>query len=141
MFCQENSLVIANTLFQQYRRQLYTRTSPDDQYSYQIYYILCSQRWRIQSAKIRLGTDLSQIMSFLLQNSPHSNHIVVLLRKNKLDRACPWPQTFQQLSLSFRAATTSSNTLKTLHARPHLPDLISYYSLSKQCKGSAPTPG
>ena len=29
-FCQENSLVIANTLFQQHKRRLYTWTSPDD---------------------------------------------------------------------------------------------------------------
>ena len=28
-FCQENALVIANTLFQQHKRKLYTRTSPD----------------------------------------------------------------------------------------------------------------
>ena len=31
-FCQENALVIANTLFQQQRRSLYTRTSPDGQH-------------------------------------------------------------------------------------------------------------
>ena len=31
-FCQENALVIANTLFQQHRRKLYTRTSPDGQH-------------------------------------------------------------------------------------------------------------
>ena len=31
-FCQENTLVIANTLFQQHRRRLYTWTSPDGQY-------------------------------------------------------------------------------------------------------------
>ena len=30
--CQENSLVIANTLFQQHKRRLYTWTSPDVQY-------------------------------------------------------------------------------------------------------------
>ena len=29
VFCQENALVIANTLFQQHRRRLYTWTSPD----------------------------------------------------------------------------------------------------------------
>ena len=29
-FCQENALVIANTLFQQHKRRLYTWTSPDD---------------------------------------------------------------------------------------------------------------
>ena len=28
-FCQENTVVIANTLFQQHRRRLYTWTSPD----------------------------------------------------------------------------------------------------------------
>ena len=28
-FCQENTLVIANTHFQQHRRRLYTWTSPD----------------------------------------------------------------------------------------------------------------
>ena len=30
--CQENALVIANTLFQQYKRRLYTWTSPDGQH-------------------------------------------------------------------------------------------------------------
>ena len=57
-FCQENTLVIANTLFQQHKR-FYTWTSPGGQYQNQIDYILCSQRWRnsIQSAKTRLGTD------------------------------------------------------------------------------------
>ena len=31
-FCQENALVIANTLFQQHKRRLYTWTSPDCQH-------------------------------------------------------------------------------------------------------------
>ena len=31
-FCQENALVVANTLFQQHKRRLYTWTSPDVQY-------------------------------------------------------------------------------------------------------------
>jgi len=38
-FCQENTLVIANTLFQQHKRRLYTWTSPDSQYQNQIDYI------------------------------------------------------------------------------------------------------
>ena len=56
---QENALVIANTLFQQHKRRLYTWTSPDGQHQNQIDYILCSQRWRssIQSAKTRSGDD------------------------------------------------------------------------------------
>ena len=58
-FCQENALIIANTLFQQHKRRLYTWTSPDGQHQSQIDYILCSQRWRscIQSAKTRPGAD------------------------------------------------------------------------------------
>ena len=58
-FCQENALVIANTLFQQQKRRLYTWISPDGQHQNQIDYILCSQRWRssIQSEKIRPGAD------------------------------------------------------------------------------------
>ena len=34
-FCQENALVIANTLFQQYKRRLYTWISPDGQHQNQ----------------------------------------------------------------------------------------------------------
>ena len=56
---QENALIIANTLFQQHKRRLYTWTSSDGQHRNEIDYILCSQRWRssIQSAKTRPGTD------------------------------------------------------------------------------------
>ena len=35
-FCQENALVIANTLFQEHKRRLYTWTSPDGQHHSQI---------------------------------------------------------------------------------------------------------
>ena len=42
-FCQENTLVIANTLFQQHKRRFYTWTSPDSQYQNHVDYILCSQ--------------------------------------------------------------------------------------------------
>ena len=58
-FCQENALVVANTLFQQHKRRLYTRTSLDSGHQNQIDYILCSQGWRssIQSAETRPGAD------------------------------------------------------------------------------------
>jgi len=70
-FCQENTLVIANTPFQQQKGRLYTRTSPDGQYRKQTDYFLCSQRWRssIQSAKTRLEVTVAQIMKSLLPNS------------------------------------------------------------------------
>ena len=58
-FFQGNTLVIANTLFQQHKRKLYTWTSPDSQHQNHIDCILCSQRWRrsIQLAKARPGAD------------------------------------------------------------------------------------
>ena len=43
-FCQENTLVIANTLFQQHKRRLYTWTSPYGQHQSQIDYIICNER-------------------------------------------------------------------------------------------------
>ena len=56
---EENTLVIANTLFQEHKRRLYTWTSPDGQHRNQIDYILCSQKWRssIQSARRKPGAD------------------------------------------------------------------------------------
>ena len=67
-FCQENTLVIANTLFQQHK---ITWTSPDGQYQNQINYILGSQRWRssMQSEKIRPGATVAQIMNSVLPTS------------------------------------------------------------------------
>ena len=58
-FCQENTLIMANTLFQQHKRTLYTWRSPNGQLQNQIAYLLCSQRWRssIESAKTRPGAD------------------------------------------------------------------------------------
>ena len=70
-FCQENALVIANTLFQKHKRRLYIWTSPDGQHQNQIDCILCGQRWRrsIQSAKQDRELTMAQIMNSLLQNS------------------------------------------------------------------------
>ena len=67
-FCQENALIITNTLFQQHERRLYTWTSPDGEHQNQIDYILCSQRWRssIQSAKTRPGADCDSDCELLI---------------------------------------------------------------------------
>ena len=61
-------MVIANTLFQQHKRRLYTWTSLDGQYRNQIDYILCSQRWRssVQSAKTRPGDDCASDHELLI---------------------------------------------------------------------------
>ena len=67
-FCQKNTLVIADTLFQQYKRRLYTWTSPGGQHQNQIDCILFSQGWRssTQSAKTRPGADCGSDHEFLI---------------------------------------------------------------------------
>ena len=64
-FCQESTLVIANTLF--HKRRLYTWTSPDGQHRNQIDYILCRQEWRssIQS-KTSAGADCASDHELLI---------------------------------------------------------------------------
>ena len=66
-------LVIANTLFQQHKRKLYTWTSPDGQHQKQTDYTLCSQRWRgsIRSAKTKLGADCGSDHEFLIAKFRH----------------------------------------------------------------------
>ena len=67
-FCRANALVMANSLFTQDKRRLYTWTFPDGQYQNQIDYSLCSQRWRssIQSAKRRLEADCGSDCKLLI---------------------------------------------------------------------------
>ena len=69
-FCQENTLVIENTLFQQHKRRLYIGTSPDGQHWNQIIFFaakdgeaLCSQQKQDQELTV------AQIMNSLLPKS------------------------------------------------------------------------
>ena len=70
-FCQEHALVIANTLFQQHKRRLYTLTSPDDQGQNRIDYILSSQIGEALHSQQKQDWELTvaQIMNSLLPNS------------------------------------------------------------------------
>ena len=67
-FYQKNTLVVANTLFQQHKKRLYTWTSPDGQYWNQIAYLLCSQGWKssIESTKTRPGADFASNHELLI---------------------------------------------------------------------------
>ena len=65
-FCQENALVIANTLFQQHKRRLYTWTSPDDQHRNQI--VAAKDGEALYSQQKQDGElTVAQIMNSLLQ--------------------------------------------------------------------------
>ena len=70
-FCQENALVITNTLFQQHKRRLYTWTSPDGHTKIRLIIFfaakdgdaLCSQQKQDQELTV------AQTMNSLLPNS------------------------------------------------------------------------
>ena len=70
-FYQENALVIANTLFQQHKRRLYTWTSSDGQHRNQINYIFCSKDGEALYSLQKEDWELivAQIMNFVLPNS------------------------------------------------------------------------
>ena len=70
-FYQENALVIANTLFQQHKRRLYTWTSPDGQYQNQIDYIFAAKGGEALYSQQKQDQELSvaQTMNSLLPNS------------------------------------------------------------------------
>ena len=69
-FCQENALVIANTLFQQHKRRLYTWTSPD-QHQNQIDIFSAAKDGEALYSQQKQDEELIvvQIMSSLLPNS------------------------------------------------------------------------
>ena len=69
--CQENALVIANTLFQLHKRGLYTWTSPDGQHRNQIDYILAAKDEEALYSQQKQDQELTvaQIMKSLLPNS------------------------------------------------------------------------
>ena len=70
-FCQENALVIANTLFQHHKRRLYTWTSPDGQHRNQSGYVFAAKDGEALYSQQKQDQELTvaQIMNSLLPNS------------------------------------------------------------------------
>ena len=114
-FCQEKALVIPNTFFQQHKRRLYTRTSPDGQHRNQIDYILCSQRWRssIQSAKTRPGADCG---------SDHELHIVKSRLKLKKVGNTTRPFRYDVNQIPYDYTVEVRNRFKALDMIDRMPD-------------------
>ena len=108
-FCQENALVITNTLFQQHKRRLYTWTSPDGQHQNQTDYILCSQRWRssIQSAKTRPGADCGS-----------DHEIFIAIFRLKLKKVGNTTKPFSTVQLSRSVVSDSLRPHELQQARP-----------------------
>ena len=70
-FCQDNTLVIANTLFQQHKRSLYTWTSPDGQHQKQtdIFFTAKDGEALYSQQKQDRELTVAQIMNSLMPNS------------------------------------------------------------------------
>ena len=70
-FCQENTMVIANTLFQQHKRRLYTWTSQDGQYWNHIDIFFAAKDGEALYSQQKQDQELTvaQIMKYLLPNS------------------------------------------------------------------------
>ena len=108
-------MVIANTLFQQHKRRLYTWTSPDGRHQSQIDYILCSQRWRssIQSAKRRLGADCG---------SDHELLIAKFRLKLKKVRKITRPLRYSLNQIPYDYTVEVTNRFKGLDLIDRVPD-------------------
>ena len=139
-FCQENPLVIVNTLFQQHKRRLYTWPSPDSQHRNQIDYILCSQRWRssIQSAKTRVGADCG---------SDHELHIAKFrLKLKKVGKTTrPFRYDLNQIPYNYTVEVTNRfKGLDLIYREPEelwmeVPDIVQETGIKtipkeKKCK-------
>ena len=70
-FCQENALVIANTLFQQHKRRLYTWTSPDVNTEIRLIMFSAAKDGEALYSQQKQDRELTvvQIMNSLLPNS------------------------------------------------------------------------
>ena len=114
-FCQENTLVIANILFQQHKRRCYTWASPDCQHRNQIDYILFSQRWEssIQLAKARLGADCG---------SDHEILIVKLGLKLKKVGKTTRPFRYDLNQIPYDSTVEVRNRFKALDLIDRVPD-------------------
>ena len=108
-------MVIANTLFQQHKRRLYTWTSPDGQHQNQTDYSLRSQRWRssIQSAKTRPGADCG---------SDHELFIAKFRLKLKKVRKTTRPFRYDLNQISYGCTVEVTNRFKELDVIDRVPD-------------------
>ena len=113
-FCQENALVIANTLFQQHNRRLYTWTSPDGQHRNQIDYIFAAKDGEAPYSQQKQDQELTvaQIMSSSLPK------LDKLKKVGKTTR--PFRYDLNQIPYDYRVEVT--NRFKKLDLIDRVPD-------------------
>jgi len=74
-FCQENGMVIANTMFKHHPRRLYTWKSPGDRFRNQIDFIMVNARWR---------TSVTNCKTFPGAECGSDHQLLVMVHKLKL---------------------------------------------------------
>ena len=95
--CQENALVIANTLFQQHKRRLYIQTSSDGQYQIRLIIFFAAKDGKALYSQQKQDWELTvaQIMNFLSSNS-------AILISDKLDLKIKIIRDNEALTAKFR---------------------------------------
>ena len=85
-FCQENTLVIANTLFQKHKRRLYTWTSPDGQFQNQMITFFAAKDGEALYSKQKGVQELTvaQIINSLLPKCEVAQSCLNLLQPHEM---------------------------------------------------------
>ena len=113
-FCQENEMVIANKVFQQHQRRLYTWTSPNGQYQSHIDYILCNQnRETLYSHKQQ---------DWELTGSDHEHLIAKFILKLKKVRKSTRPFRYDLNKISYDYTVKVTNSFKRLDLIDRVPE-------------------
>ena len=90
-FCISNDLVVANTLFQQHPRRLYTWQSPDGKTRNQIDFILVKRRWKssVRISKTLPGADIGSDHQLLFANiRVKLKRVETVCRAKRFDLGC-----------------------------------------------------
>ena len=90
-FCISNDLVVANTLFQQHPRSLYTWQSPDRKTRNQIDFILVKRRWKssVRISKTLPGADIGSDHQLLFANiRVKLKRVKTVCRAKRFDLGC-----------------------------------------------------
>ncbi|KAG1680289.1 Craniofacial development protein 2 [Nymphon striatum] len=115
-FCKENSLIIANTMFKQPKRRLYTWTTPDQNYRNQIDYIICQNRWKsgLVTTKTLPGADCGTDHELLIAK------IKIKLKKN--DRLQKQEDRFDTEAIPLKYTIAVSNRFTVLETKAMDPE-------------------
>ena len=110
-FCQENALVIANTLFQQNKRRLYTRTSPDAHTKIRLIIFFAAEDGEALHSQQKQNRELTVAQIMITQNSD-------LKKVGKITR--PFRYDLNQIHYDYTVKVT--NSFKGLYLIDRVPE-------------------